>query len=334
MLANIQALRALAAIMVVITHLGGLGMSVPQAATFQFSSGVFGVDLFFVISGVIIAHTSARYWGNPLQFLALRAARIYPLYWAAMIPYAGGQGLTLYFLTSAMLLPVLSPDGGFYPALDVGWTLIYELWFYLMVAAAMALPRRAMLPAVTGFLAVSYCAGGLLPEGAWRVFLSNTIMAEFAFGLVIWRVWQSWKPCGWVAVLLSIPAALVFFLVPASPELRFIAYGLPACYPVFLALWLEHRGFSAPQWAAALGDASYAIYITHPVVLMWLSPGFARALFPLFAPSIISASVLLLCIVTGLAVFRIIDRPVNGFLRNLVFAKKSPPGSSPAGLSR
>ncbi len=86
-LVSIQALRAVAALMVLVFHLcqelTKLGADLPATT---FIIGTAGVDLFFVISGFVMVYSSERLFGQPrasIQFLARRVVRIVPLYWIA-----------------------------------------------------------------------------------------------------------------------------------------------------------------------------------------------------------------------------------------------------------
>jgi exopolysaccharide production protein ExoZ len=143
MLTNLQAVRAFAAIAVVIFHFGLL-----PATTLSFPVGAAGVDLFFVLSGFIIAHSSAR---SARHFLAHRLIRVVPAYWIAT---ALATLFTLRHLDPGEAFGWLVqslfylPGPGGRPALIfVGWTLVYELAFYLLYWLALRFgPRRA--PAV------------------------------------------------------------------------------------------------------------------------------------------------------------------------------------------
>lgn len=317
MISNVQFLRAIAAILVLMAHLGGLGRSVTGAAVFEFPLGVFGVDVFFVISGFIIAHVTASDWGNPVRFFLLRAARIYPLYWIALLAYTGGPQLSAYFLQSAVLLPVLTGGGAFYPALDVGWTLIFEMFFYVVVAFSMLFGRQVLLPFVTIALLFTHLVSYFLPQGAWQVFWGHTIQFEFCIGILIWSVWQRQmiKP-GVLLGLLPIAAGCFYFLPSAEPY-RFLAYGAPAGYLLMCALWLEEKGFRAGRFLCYLGNASYAIYLTHPFTLMVLSPIVAALLHGL-GPLIVSTFVAVLCVVVGAVVYSLVDGPLHRLARHEV----------------
>ncbi|SRR6266571_871351 len=87
MLQSIQILRAVAALLVLAGHLWATlaWLGKPDALP-NFVAGAAGVDLFFVISGFVMVHSSEKFFGQPggsVQFLLRRLARIVPLYWVA-----------------------------------------------------------------------------------------------------------------------------------------------------------------------------------------------------------------------------------------------------------
>src|SRR5690349_10997415 len=84
MLNNVQALRALAAMLVVLGHLQPLFETVHPALAWV-GLGRCGVDLFFVISGFIMVHTTRAGDTSPGAFAIRRLVRILPLYWAVTL---------------------------------------------------------------------------------------------------------------------------------------------------------------------------------------------------------------------------------------------------------
>ena len=143
-LVNIQALRGLAALMVVITHLPTMETKHAGDALLSQSVmlGISGVDLFFVISGFIMVYVtwqSQNSLRNAGEFLFARATRIYPIYWiVALALLAVGlvkPGLFSFDpeQTSIVKSLALWPQDGF-PMLKVAWTLIHEMYFYLVFA--------------------------------------------------------------------------------------------------------------------------------------------------------------------------------------------------------
>lgn len=138
---SIQSLRALAALAVVVVHAadGAAANSGNRHFGEVASIGAAGVDVFFVISGFIMYVTACSRPITPQRFLLDRFSRIVPLYWVAtfllMAVLVVGKAPIpdiRYLLASLALVPV-DP----LPYLGVGWTLVYEMFFYALLAAAL-----------------------------------------------------------------------------------------------------------------------------------------------------------------------------------------------------
>ena len=153
----IQALRAIAASLVLIAHLGqeeadAFAAGLAPAWTL---AGVSGVDLFFVISGFVMVYvTRGTTHGAPAiagRFLYSRAARIYPPYWLftalAIAGYFIFDGLSRSLGELDLVRDILLIPGEEPPVLLVGWTLIHEMYFYIVFTGLLLLPRR-FLPAL------------------------------------------------------------------------------------------------------------------------------------------------------------------------------------------
>ena len=180
MLQGIQCLRAVAALLVVFLHAVecqekyGRG-TLPWVATLNTS---FGVDIFFVISGLImVLVTDGRMNGlsGAAVFLRKRLIRIVPPYWfyttvivatALLVPQAFDRFRidVLHVVQSYLFLPAPNPAGQVLPVLIVGWTLCYEMYFYLVLAALLLFPPRLVLPALTFFFGGSVLFGAVSPQ--------------------------------------------------------------------------------------------------------------------------------------------------------------------------
>src|SRR5665213_2734258 len=152
---TIQALRAIAALLVVLLHaFETWGERVdPAAPGVNWENGAAGVDIFFIISGFVMVISSRRLMaqaGGWLIFLRHRVVRIVPLYWllttlkVLAVAVLGGVVLRTsldfgFVAGSYLFLPVTDSAGHFRPVLPVGWTLTYEFLFYLLFAAALAM---------------------------------------------------------------------------------------------------------------------------------------------------------------------------------------------------
>jgi exopolysaccharide production protein ExoZ len=146
----LQVLRALAALMVVADHAVSyvatkqeVALSLKNLAWFL---GIFGVDIFFVISGFIMIYTSRDLFGTRLGFAKFayrRIVRIVPLYWLATITAAGlllrhQFPSNFEIATSLAFVPAVThPGEALRPILWVGWTLNLEMFFYALFTVSL-----------------------------------------------------------------------------------------------------------------------------------------------------------------------------------------------------
>ncbi len=272
----IQSLRAIAALMVVIHHLahelGKLpGAEAVAAGLRAAAPWMAGVDIFFVISGFIMVHASASLFGRPgaaSLFLKRRLIRIVPLYWlmtivVAAIAFAapamvtdGAPGLEA-ILASLLFWPHARPDGSVQPVLSLGWTLNYEMLFYALFAAALALGRgaRATVLVTTGLLALLLAAGALAGALPWT-FWGRPIVLEFALGMGVGLMRAAgWTLSGTMRVALLAGGAGALAAAPAVADqsgfLAVAAHGLPGLAMVAAAA-LGRAGDEDPFRAPAL----------------------------------------------------------------------------------
>jgi exopolysaccharide production protein ExoZ len=281
MLLNVQMLRAIAAFLVVFVHLESLAEMAGAAPNATFF-GNCGVDLFFVISGMIMVMTTAGGRQTPLGFLRNRLTRIAPLYWTitlavfavALVAPTLLQSTTadpLQLAKSLAFIPFARSDGQMHPVVFVGWTLNYEMGFYVLFAAGMMLPGRYLGLAATGVLLVAAVTWGELrpPASPILQFYFQPLILEFAGGMALGAllpklpVRAGWR---WPAVALGLAAFGVMLAdgwVFKDAE-RAVIFGLPALVIVAAAVVAERAGHRAGQgWVQLLGAASYAVYLTH-----------------------------------------------------------------------
>lgn len=353
---SVQVLRGIAALMVVAFHAleqwrearpasgpqtpgpwaGGI---LPAGAAWP--NGAAGVDLFFVISGVVMIVASARLSGREdgwRVFLCRRVERIVPLYWLAtaaklalalLLPSLARHTRPDAFNTvcSFLFVPAANAAGEVRPVLPAGWTLSFEMTFYLVFAAGLALrPRDSLrgvvLRVVLPTLAVLSLAGlGRGPGWPPVTVLADPLVLEFGAGAVL-GLWllrphagPRTVPAAGAALLLGIVAAFALVLLPAgTPWRRALFWGGPATLLVAALLALE-RG-SAVRWPRALlqlGDASYAIYLAHGFVLGGLAALHLPAAWMLLAAALAGSAA------AGLAVHHAVERPIaDWFVRRRV----------------
>jgi exopolysaccharide production protein ExoZ len=278
---GIQALRFLAAILVVMTHATLYTTDRLDPGFGIWSPGAAGVDIFFVISGFVMVVSSRRLMtqtGGGLVFAKRRLIRIVPLYWlvttlklAAMLAVPAAvlhAKLSFYqVVTSYLFFPARNAEGDLAPLLGVGWTLNYEMFFYMVFTLALLLRWD-----IYGFIGVvlGLCAlGSLIPhiESDALAFYCNSIVLEFFGGMLLARVAATWRFPWWACVAAFAVGLALLLAQSGGPFPRFIGVGLPALLVVsglvFGERWLAGR---IPIFLLNLGAASYALYLFHPLV--------------------------------------------------------------------
>ena len=291
----VQALRAVAAALVVVHHSITLWLDwiIHRPGTPHWSNGAAGVDIFFIISGFVMAVSLPGLAGKPNKariFLQRRFTRIVPLYWAALTlrlvqlklrPSASPNCILTPWrvLASYLFIPVRNGAGQLFPIVVVGWTLSYEVFFYGLFALALACnisPLAFLTPCLTALALL-----GTLRPASWPDFtsLASPLVLEFLFGVVLAHLAMRRKlPGAKVGAVLAIGGFVVLMLMPeAAFPWGPAAWGLPALAIVTGAVALEDEiGHRLPGWLLAAGDASYALYLSHTFVLPYVGNGLAR----------------------------------------------------------
>jgi exopolysaccharide production protein ExoZ len=256
---SLQYLRAFAALLIVILHLhtGNL-----FSMNFWVSWMHAGVDIFFVVSGYIMVKSTADRPITALEFSAKRLIRIVPLYWiATLLTVAGGTDDWHRVVYSMLFLPSLDAELNLYvPTLFVGWTLNFEMFFYAIFAVCLKIQtqwRTLFIGAI--FIALVFI-GTMFKLPPAIAFYTQPIIMEFVFGMAI----------------ASYPRKIHFFWIPISlialamlhhiTDMRLLHSGIPAAILVAACVSNE-KGMPKIAWLKILGDASYALYISHLLVL-------------------------------------------------------------------
>jgi exopolysaccharide production protein ExoZ len=174
-----------------------------------------------------------------------------------------GHTISVHAIASFLFIPLTHPITGLRePVLQPGWSLNYEIFFYLLFSITLALRASWRFFVMTTLLAGLVGLGTMLPSSSVAAFYTNSIILEFLAGMAIahfgWRLHWVFVPVGF---------ALLAYGVPGNFGARIIWGGIPAAMIVAGALSIEPR---LPRLRSLdlLGDASYAIYLTHMVTIV------------------------------------------------------------------
>jgi peptidoglycan/LPS O-acetylase OafA/YrhL len=342
---GIQYLRGFASILVVIWHVNWLVSLPPSYGESPFSlaeTGLFGVAIFFVISGFIITIVSfGPVRSTRAEFFLRRFVRIIPFMWVCVIGYnlLSLAGTARPDLALALRTMLLWPIGELRPY--VVWTLRHEFIFYILFAVTMLRPRPRLALLVAWFLAplAWYTASRLLawpellqPETPGLAFATvvgygNIMMPnlQFGMGFALGLLWLKGHPLVRsrypAAFLLTITAAtLATVIVGASLSedngLRALWWTLFATIIVWLGVVSTEKPGPLDSLGMLLGDASYSIYLTHAAAALVLIQISARLHNPL--PSALFVIIAVVgSVLAGVLIHWYIERPLIGCCRRL-----------------
>lgn len=347
MLINIQFLRFVAAMLVVLYHASAhvRGTGIEQGWLFGFGEavGFAGVDVFFVISGFIMTWTTAQAAGpaDSFQFLRRRLARIYSGYWPfflVSVPLFLWANPEFYERSDIARSSVLWPTNRL--LLAVSWTLIFELYFYFCYTLLIAVTRRRRTAVLAGafagacawsvyshFVRQAYAPGTLEYISLAEYYMASPYLAEFIAGSLA-ATWLARHPGGisWPWLI----AGVALFCSGAWWNLRFfdghieqgywmlfrvLVFGAPSVMILVGLVRLENLGRSAPvQFSLLAGGASYAIYLSHTLVLSLTQKlGFNQWAATLSSPGTQLAFLVLSGVILAYSImhYRAIERPLH-----------------------
>jgi exopolysaccharide production protein ExoZ len=316
---SLQGLRFVAALMVLHMHAAQTAFeSTGSSGIFGYGFGIFGragVDIFFVISGAIIARSAPTH--TPSAFIRGRIIRILPLYYLWCIPSllsAASRGIGWRELLATALWP--ATDRMSLSVLPVAWTLSFEILFYA-AAALVLIDRRLLWLLLTLYLG----AFALRPLGPPFQFLGNPIILEFLAGAAITYLpalrW-AWLgiPLGFLILVLGgifvwpPHGDIISFLEGKEALIRLLDLGIPSVMIVLGTMQVR----LSKGWLSYLGDASYSLYLSHSTVFLIISAGLGVAPFHVPADLVIVGGIAI-SVLFGWRVYELVEKPLLSFLR-------------------
>lgn len=346
---NIQVLRFVAAAMVLFSHV----QHEVRERTFFEKTGfepidvVFwagGVDIFFVISGFIMFYLHSKDFGRPhasSEFLVKRLVRIVPLYWiftllmiAASLAFRDqvthSEMSISHILASFVFIPVQNNYGWYYPVLMLGWTLNFEMLFYAIFCTSLAFRRPIGVMTIIFLLVVMSSLPLLVTMSSTPfVFWCNPIILEFLFG--VWLAHSKlrgvrvdrWK--GFLIIIAGMGAMITLKSMDIAGHYwnwRPLWMGVPAFLICAGAILVDDKGGAGPAARAAAlgGDASYALYLSHPFAIGLTALVFMKLKISNPQTYILCAS--MSAIVMAVTTHLLVEKPILEILRKMVTTRR------------
>ena len=344
---SVQFLRFLAAMAVVLFH----GHQASTAHTYQwlgywFDMGAAGVHIFFVISGFVIMHTSydSCEKGMPTgRFLLKRFVRIFPIYWICCIAYLAyqntfGTGYDLPFWTWVGAIFLMPGDSS--RIIGPGWTLSFELFFYLSFATILRLRALTAVTLLTGVFVATIAVGFILRFPGPLGIAHNPLILEFIAGCWLAYFYNRIRFRSFGLGVASASLGILLFVVGALVDYRsiplFIVWGIPSIFIVGGSLMMEQSGKlpASIDRLGRLGDSSYALYLIHVLIIAITLDFGLRSIVPLPPGQAIIVTLVLavFCGILAAMIFELLEKPLLRWLRRNVVDRFSGRTSTPARL--
>ena len=308
-----------------------------------FQAGWSGVDYFFVLSGFIMVYVHRSAIGKKDQlksFLVKRCVRIYPIYWIItlivlcfflVIPgFANAQDLSFgKIILSLLLIPQNDK-----PILDVGWTLVYEIYFYVLFGIAIWLKPKYSVPLLSAWLFITILHFWKIVIFSDSFFLLNTVFGnmnlEFVLGClsgyIVIKYHKKIANYRWILFGIAHLGFVILAMLVAWGNIeieRINTFGVVAALLIIAATSIDLKDSPRiPYVLIFLGDASYSIFLIHgPVVSastkIVQTANLGKYFDGFFAPALVA----LFAVVLGCIFYSLIEKPLTVYLRKNIVEK-------------
>jgi len=336
---NIQALRGIAVLLVVFYHIIAIETKYNSNYIVMpdfFKIGNIGVDIFFIISGFIMVTVTKNYFKDRnkfYKFIYLRFTRIYPLYWfytILLLPILfikpewvnSSQNGNVNILSSILLFPTET-----LPLVMVGWSLIHEIYFYIIFGLFLLLIDKSKLIKYTFIWLLLIIISNILIDYNLPLIklIINPLTVEFIAGILLGIYFLKYNhKISFSKTLLFISFLSLLFIsyLHESVEIqgwsRIMIYGVPSFLIVLFSIEVEKQGFVFHKYLILIGDASYSIYLSHLLTLNVVAKVFNIFLFENYIFELLMVTTMLtVALAWGLISYRYIETPIINFTKKV-----------------
>lgn len=291
--------------------------------------GHIGVDIFFVISGFIMTFSLYNRNVTAIQFIRNRIVRIVPAYYIFTFLFLlftiNDESSSAYYSTiKSVLLSLIfiphenpAPFLGVYPTLTVGWTLNVEVFFYLILAIFIGFKFKlsTVLLATSTILLVFPILYRVLDLEFYKEVIGNLRLVEFVSGIIICCLYLKYQR----VVMSSIVRLLCVFAIMIAifidiPQL--VTDIIVSSFLILLALSVEEKIKNSNLFVnigTYLGNISYSIYLSHPLVLTLFIYNFNFSHMSDFERACSILLVFILTVVVSHVSYIYIENRISGF---------------------
>ena len=341
-------LRGLLAISIMLYHLAGWEFNHPNAGDILGRLGIYGVSMFFVLSGLSMAIGYDRYIQNVQTaqiFLIRRVFRIWPLLWVAVAAVTLGS-LILKKETSVDLMIVLLNITTLFGFISPGayintgaWSIGNEMVYYVLTPVILTLYNRSrwignVFVLISFAVAVKFCFSILDSEktlaSQWSIYINPfNNLAFYCVGVAMYYNLNEVTPTRSVQLLLMIISISLFLIWPADGDLVSIVTGMNRIVffiTVTLMVWSFYKlTFQihpmVSKSLASIGAATYGIYLLHPIIYSGVKIIFAKNESEIGGAWIIVMATVSITIILSILSFKYYERPFINWAKKITPVK-------------
>lgn len=279
---NLQILRAISALLVCCFHFKDyINFEDLKLGDLLFKKGSIGVPIFFVISGFIMVFTTKKidFTGNTLQQMTLfykkRIIRIAPLYYILtflwmiiggnFLLYFSDKELYARFIHSILFLP----QKDVFPVLYLGWSLNYEIFFYLIFGLSLVFKKYRYYFIIVFFIITSILGFSFRFHSGYSEMVTSHLNLYFIIGILFALLLEKFSvPKKWAIpiVIIGISSFILYLLDFISTSHELLTIPIISLFVFSFLLFDYTFQLKGRKSLVFLGDISYSLYLSHPFV--------------------------------------------------------------------